>query len=50
MRHEYGSMTVIRLLAYIYENKNENENEKEKLFVLARFNSRLLAIPCLYSF
>ena len=31
MRHEYGPMTVIHLLAFKYEN--ENENEKVKLFV-----------------
>ena len=31
MRHEYGPMTVIRLLPFVYEN--ENENEKLKLLV-----------------
>ena len=31
MRHEYGPMTVIRLLAFMYEN--ENENKKVGLFV-----------------
>ena len=30
MRHDYGPMTVILFLDFVYENENENENENEK--------------------
>ena len=35
MRHKYGPMTVIRLLAFMYENKNENEDEKSETVCLS---------------
>ena len=28
MQHEYGPMTMIRLLAFMYENENKNEKVK----------------------